>query len=62
MISIFIVGLFDSSIMDLFKNSVLLNTDSLKLLIVLAILLYLLIIGLMNIMCKKVFNKGVNVE
>lgn len=59
---IFIVGLFDSSIMDLFKNSVLLNTDSFKILMILSILLYLLIIGLMNIMCKKVFNKGVNVE
>ena len=59
---VFIVGLFNDNIMNLFKNSVLLDASSFKLLVVLSIILYLLIIGLMNILCKKVFNKGVNIE
>jgi len=62
LLSIFIVGLFDSTIMALFKNNILLNTSSFKLLIFLAIIIYLIIIGLMSIMCKKEFNKGVNIE
>lgn len=59
---IFIVGLIDSSIMDLFKSSVLLNPNSFRLLAGLAIILYILIIGLMSVICKKIFNKGVNIE
>ena len=59
---IFVVGLFDSSIMDLFKNNIILSTHSFKLLIALAIALYLLIITIMNILCKKQLSKGVNVE
>ena len=62
LLSVFIVGLFNSDIMALFKNNTLLNTDSLKLLVILAIILYIIIIGLMSIICKKSFNKGVNVE
>ena len=60
--SVFIVGLFDSSIMDLFKNTILLDTNSFKTLIIISIVLYLLIITLMSILCKKVFNKGVSIE
>ena len=59
---VFIVGLFNSNIMSLFKSNVLLNVNSLKLLVVLSIILYLLIIGLMNLMCKRELNKGVNIE
>ena len=59
---VFVVGLFDSSIMDLFKNNIILSTHSFKLLIALAIALYLLIITIMNILCKKQLSKGVNVE
>ncbi len=59
---VFIVGLFDESIMNLFKSNILLDTSSLKLLIILSIVIYLLVIGLMSILCKKVLNKGVNVE
>ena len=47
---VFIVGLFDSSIMNLFTSNVLLNTTSLKLLIFLAILFYLVIITLMSLL------------
>ena len=59
---LFVVGLFDSSIIDLFRNNIILSSHSFKLLIVLAIVLYLVIITLMNILCKKLLNKGVNVE
>ena len=59
---IFIVGLFNSSIMNLFTSNILLDTSSFKLLIILAIIIYLLIIILMSVLCKKEFNKGVNIE
>ncbi|MBQ7030747.1 MAG: hypothetical protein IJY87_01225 [Bacilli bacterium] len=59
---IFIVGLFNSSIMDLFTSNILLDTSAFKLLIILAIIIYFLIIILMSILCKKEFNKGVNLE
>ena len=59
---VFVAGLFNSSVMDLFKNEVLIDTNSFKLLMLLAIILYTLIIGIMYIVCQKVFNKGVNIE
>ena len=59
---VFIVGLFNSSIMELFKSNILLDTNSFKLLFVLAITLYLVIIYLMSIICKKELNKGVDIE
>ena len=59
---VFIVGLFNPSIMNLFKSNILLDTNSFKLLVILSIILYLLIISLMNIICKRVFNQGVNIE
>ena len=59
---VFIVGLFDKSIMDLFKSTILLDTNSFKLLVLLSILIYALIIWLMSIMCKKELSKGVNIE
>lgn len=62
LVLVFIFGLFNESIMDLFKSNILLDASSLKLLIILSIVIYMLIIGLMSILCKKVFNKGVNIE
>ena len=62
LILVFTTGLFSSGIMDLFRSNVLINTDSLKILMILAIIFYLLIIWSMNIMCKKELNEGVNVE
>ena len=59
---VFIVGIFDSNIMDLFKNNILLNTDSLKLLVILAIVTYMIIIAFMSFVCKKILNNGVNIE
>lgn len=59
---VFIVGLFNSSIMDLFKSTILLDTSAFKILVILSITIYLIIIFIMSIICKKVFNKGVNIE
>ena len=59
---VFIVGLFNDNIMDLFKSNIVLTASSFKLLVILAIVLYILIIGIMSIICKKEFNKGVNIE
>lgn len=58
----FIVGLFNSDIGNLFKNTVLLDSDAFKLLVVLAIFIYLVIIFLMSLLCKKLLNDGVDVE
>ena len=58
----YIVGLFNPTIMDLFKSNIMLDASSFKLLTILAIILYLIIIFLMSIICKKAFNKGVDIE
>ena len=58
----FIVALFDEGMMGLFRNEPLMNTSALKLLIILAVILYIIIIFVMSIICKKIFNKGVNVD
>ena len=60
--SAFIVGLFNKSVMDLFKNNILVDTNSLKILMLISIIVYLIIIILMNLFCKKILNKGVNIE
>ena len=58
----FIIGLFNNNIMDLFTSEVLLTNTSIKLLVILAIVIYLIAIVVMNIVSKILFNKGVNVE
>jgi len=63
LILMFIVGLFDGNIMELFKNNnILLNSNTLKLIIILTTILYLLIIYFMSVICKKELDKGVNIE
>ena len=59
---VFVVGLFNSGIMSLFRNEPLMDTSALKLLIILSSILYIVMIYIMSIVCKKVFNKGVNIE
>lgn len=59
----YIYGLFDSSIMELFKSAtVSVDANSFKLLLVISSLLYIVIIFVMSLLCKKSLNKGVNVE
>ena len=60
---VFIYGLFDSSIMELFKTSTIsIDVNAFKVLAIVASLLYLVIIFIMSILCKKELNKGVNIE
>ena len=59
---VFVAGLFDSSIMALFNNEILLDTGVFKLLMLLSVVLYVVIIFIMSIVCKKILNKGVNIE
>ena len=60
---VFVYGLFDASVMELFKTATI-NVDvkAFKILAVISSLLYLFITICMSCICKKVLNKGVNVE
>lgn len=62
LIIIFITGIFNTGIMDLFKSNMLITNETIKLLMTLATISYLTVIILMNIVCKIEFNKGVNIE
>ena len=60
---VFIYGLFDSSIMELFKTATVnIDVKSFKVLAIVSSLLYIVIIFMMSILCKNELNKGVNVE
>ncbi len=60
---VFVYGLFDSSIMELFKTTTInIDVNAFKILAIVASLLYLVIIFIMSILCKKELNKGVNIE
>ena len=60
---IFIYGLFDPSIMNLFKTQeIILDVNAFKLLFILTSILYIFIIYSMTILCKKSLNKGVDVD
>ena len=58
----FISGLFNPTIMNLFKSNILLDNNSIKLLTFIATISYIFIISLMSIVCKAEFKKGVNIE
>ena len=63
LILLFIFGLFDPSIMELFKTSTInIDVNVFKTLTILSTVLYLIIIGIMRFICIKLLNKGVNVE
>ena len=60
---VFVYGLFDSSIMELFKTATInIDVEAFKVLAILSSLLYIMIIFIMSILCKKELNKGVNVQ
>jgi len=60
---VFVYGLFDSSVMELFKTAtVSIDVDAFKILAIVASLLYLVIIFSMSVLCKKELNNGVNIE
>ena len=62
LLQLFITGLFNSKVMDLFRSNVVMETSTLKLLLILAIIFYTFVILLMNVISVITFNKGVNVE
>ena len=60
---VFIFGLFDPSIMELFKTgNINIDVNAFKTLAILSTILYLFIISTMRFICIKLLNKGVNVE
>lgn len=60
---VFVYGLFDPTVMELFKTATIhINVSAFKTLAIIASLLYVLIIFIMSEICKKIFNKGVNIE
>ena len=63
LILVFIYGLFDSTVMELFKTATInIDVKAFKVLTVISSLLYVVIIFTMSILCKKELNKGVNIE
>ena len=60
---IYVYGLFDSSVMELFNTTpTSLNVDAFKLMGILSSILYMAIIFIMNLICTKELSKGVNIE
>ena len=60
---VFIYGFFDSSVMELFKTATInIDVEAFKTIAVLSAILYAVIITIMNIVCRKLLNKGVNIE
>ena len=60
---VFAYGLFDSTVMELFKTATInIDVKAFKVLAIISSLLYVIIIFVMSILCKKELNKGVNVE
>ena len=60
---VFVYGLFDPSIMELFKTTTVnLDVQAFKVLAIVTSLIYLIIILIMSMLCKKELNKGVNIE
>ena len=60
---VFIYGIFDSTVMELFKTATInIDVKAFKTLAIVSSLLYISIIFIMSLLCKKELNKGVNVE
>ena len=64
---IFLLGLFNPDIKVLFSNNPNSNSNlnfesGVKSLVIIADIVYIAFITLMHLICKKIFNKGVNVE
>ena len=60
---VFIYGLFDQTVMELFKSATInIDVNAFRILAIISSVLYLSIIFSMSIICKKQLNKGVNIE
>ena len=59
----FMYGLFDSSVMELFKTTTVnIDVQAFKVLSIVVSIIYSIIILIMSILCKNELNKGVNIE
>ena len=60
---VFVYGLFDQTVMELFKSATInIDVNAFRILAIISSVLYLSIIFSMSIICKKQLNKGVNIE
>ena len=60
---VYICGLFNSNIMTIFEtSSTILDNEITYPLLIISVLIYLFIIVFIKTICKKVLNKGVNIE
>ena len=60
---VFAYGLFDPTVMELFKTgTIYIDVKAFKTLAIIASAIYVVIIFAMSVICKKIFNKGVNIE
>lgn len=60
---VFVYGIFNPSVMELFKTAVInIDVSAFKSLAIVSSILYIIIIFTMSIICKKLLNKGVNIE
>ena len=60
---VFVYGLFDSTVMELFKSATIsIDANAFKVLAIVSAILYVSIIFSMSIIGKKLLNKGVNIE
>ncbi len=60
---VFIYGLFDASVMDLFKTAtVSIDVNAFKTMAIVASILYIIIIYTMKTMCIRLLKKGVNID
>lgn len=61
--SVYVYGLFDLTVMELFKTAtVSIDVNAFKSLAIISSILYLIIIFGMNMLCKYLLNKGVDIE
>ena len=59
---IYIIGLFNQDIMNLFITNNLVNIDIIKFIIYITIIIYTIIFVITYIINNKIFNKGVNID
>lgn len=61
-VMIFLVGLLNEDILNIFTSNAAISGDVLKLLIVLSIAIYVFLICIGSMLCTWIFKKGVNIE
>ena len=60
---VFIYGLFDSTVMELFKTATInIDVKAFKVLAIVSSVVYIIMITIMNIIGKLELNKGINIE